>query len=181
MFKIFKKQIFFRPFSASYAKILPLRPIFQLFWQKFLPPGNSALYDRWTGPDAPNRGGTIWTGDLKFKCKEVKLDFAERDKCRPVLLRLPLDRREFWKKTLIWLNGGSVAMDTERWFCYRWVIKSGLNGIYLPNQLTDWQLLVVALLPIGLTQISLTKSGFNHPSVREITSLAAASGSEPGL
>jgi len=39
-------------------------------------------------------------GDLKFKCKEVKLDFAVRDKCKPVLLRLPLDRMEFWKKHL---------------------------------------------------------------------------------
>ncbi len=31
-------------------------------------------------------------------------------------------------------------------------------------QLTDWLLVEVMLLLIGLTQISLTKSGFNHPS-----------------
>jgi hypothetical protein len=30
-------------------------------------------------------------------------------------------------------------------------------------QLTDWLLVVVALLFIGLTQISFTKSGFNPP------------------
>ncbi len=32
-------------------------------------------------------------------------------------------------------------------------------------QLTDWLLVEVAQLLIGLTQISWTKSGFNHPSV----------------
>ncbi len=36
-----------------------------------------------------NWGGTTWTGDLKYR--EVKLDFfAERDKCKPVLMRLSL-------------------------------------------------------------------------------------------
>jgi hypothetical protein len=44
---------------------------------------------------------------------------------------------------------------------------TGLNGIYLPMQLTDWLLVEAALLLIGLTQISLTKSGFDHPSVIE--------------
>jgi hypothetical protein len=34
-------------------------------------------------------------------------------------------------------------------------------------QLTDWLLVEVALLLIGLTKISLTKSGFDHPSVIE--------------
>ncbi len=33
-------------------------------------------------------GGTTWTGDLK--CREVNLDFAERDKYKPVLLGLSL-------------------------------------------------------------------------------------------
>jgi hypothetical protein len=42
-------------------------------------------------------------------------------------------------------------------------------------QLTDWLLVVVALLFIGLTQIFLTKSGFNPPVSYGITSLAAAS------
>jgi hypothetical protein len=32
-------------------------------------------------------------------------------------------------------------------------------------QLTDWPLVEVALLLIGLTKISETKSGFDHPSV----------------
>jgi hypothetical protein len=31
-----------------------------------------------------------------------------------------------------------------------------------PMQLTDWLLVVLAILFIGQTQISLTKSGFNH-------------------
>jgi hypothetical protein len=38
-------------------------------------------------------------------------------------------------------------------------------------QLTDWLLVEVALLLIGLTQISLTKSSFNHPSVIEFLGL----------
>jgi hypothetical protein len=42
-----------------------------------------------------------------------------------------------------------------------------VNGIYLPMQLTDWPLVEVALLLIGLTKISDTKSGFDHPSVIE--------------
>jgi hypothetical protein len=42
-----------------------------------------------------------------------------------------------------------------------------LDEIYLPMQLTDWLLVEVALLIIGLTQIFLTKSGFGHPFVKE--------------
>jgi hypothetical protein len=34
-------------------------------------------------------------------------------------------------------------------------------------QLTDWLLVEVALLLIGLTKISQTKSGFDHPCVTE--------------
>jgi hypothetical protein len=34
-------------------------------------------------------------------------------------------------------------------------------------RLTDWLLVEVALLPIGLTKFFGTKSGFNHPSVIE--------------
>jgi hypothetical protein len=34
-------------------------------------------------------------------------------------------------------------------------------------QLTDWLLVDVALLLIGLTKISLTKSGFDHQSIIE--------------
>jgi hypothetical protein len=45
--------------------------------------------------------------------------------------------------------------------------KSGLNGIYLPMQFTDWLLVEAALLLIGLTKISQAKSGFDHPSVIE--------------
>jgi hypothetical protein len=40
------------------------------------------------------------------------------------------------------------------------VVKTSLNGIYLPMLLTDWLLVEMALLLIGLTKISLTKSGF---------------------
>jgi hypothetical protein len=36
------------------------------------------------------RGGTTWTGD--FKCRELKLDFAEIDHCKPVLLGRSLAR-----------------------------------------------------------------------------------------
>jgi hypothetical protein len=35
------------------------------------------------------------------------------------------------------------------------------GGFYFPMQHTDWVLVEVALLLNGLTQISLTKSGFN--------------------
>jgi hypothetical protein len=35
-----------------------------------------------------------------------------------------------------------------------------LDGIYLPMQLTDWLLVEVALLLIGLTQISFAKNWF---------------------
>jgi hypothetical protein len=50
--------------------------------------------------------------------------------------------------------------QTEKGLYYRWVVKSGLNGIYLPVHHTVWLLVEVALLLIGLTQISLTKFGF---------------------
>ncbi len=36
--------------------------------------------------------------------------------------------------------------------------------MYLPMQLTDWLLVEMALLLIGLNQNSLTKTGFNHPA-----------------
>ncbi len=38
--------------------------------------------------------------------------------------------------------------QTERGLCYRWVVKSGLNGIYsyLPVKITVWPLVKVALL-----------------------------------
>jgi hypothetical protein len=52
-------------------------------------------------------------------------------------------------------------LDGQKWFL------SGLNGIYLSMQLTDWLLVEVTLLLIGLTQIFLIKSGFKHPSVIE--------------
>jgi hypothetical protein len=56
-----------------------------------------------------------------------------------------------------------------------WVVKSGLqsglNRIYLPMQLSDWLLVKVTLLLIGLTQIYATKSGFNHPPVRLLRSV----------
>jgi hypothetical protein len=48
-------------------------------------------------------------------------------------------------------------------------LYNGLNEFNLPMQLNDWLLVVVVevLLIIGLTKISLTKSGFNHPPVIE--------------
>jgi hypothetical protein len=49
-------------------------------------------------------------------------------------------------------------------FHYWWRVKSnfelGLDGIYLPMQLTDWPLVEVALLLIGLTHISFDKTSF---------------------
>jgi hypothetical protein len=47
-------------------------------------------------------------------------------------------------------------------YCWR-----GLNGIYLPVQLNDWLSVVVALLFIGLSKISLTKSSIDQPSLIE--------------
>jgi hypothetical protein len=44
----------------------------------------------------------------------------------------------------------------------------------------DWLLLEVALLLIGLTKISLTGSGFDHPSVKESTLMLRAR-QEPSL
>ncbi len=42
-----------------------------------------------------------------------------------------------------------------------------LNEIYHPMQLTNWLLVEVALLLIGLTKISVTKFGFNHTTLIE--------------
>jgi hypothetical protein len=41
----------------------------------------------------------------------------------------------------------------------------GLNGIYLPMQLTDWLLVEVALLLIGRSKIYRKKTNFDHQSV----------------
>ncbi len=49
-------------------------------------------------------------------------------------------------------------MVKSKWF---------FNGIYLSMQLNDWPLVEEALVLIGLTKISLTESGFDHPSVIE--------------
>ncbi len=53
-------------------------------------------------------------------------------------------------------------------FLHSWVksiLLTGLSEIYLSMELTDWLLVDEALLLIGLTQTSLTKSGFNNPSM----------------
>jgi hypothetical protein len=42
-----------------------------------------------------------------------------------------------------------------------------LNGIYLPVQLTNWLIVEVVLLLIGLTKILYTESGFDLLSVKE--------------
>ncbi len=42
-------------------------------------------------------------------------------------------------------KGVPLQMCVQKWF------QSGLNGIYFPRQLTDWLLVEVALLLIGLT------------------------------
>jgi hypothetical protein len=47
------------------------------------------------------------------------------------------------------------------------MFKSGLNGIYLPMQHTDWLHVEVARLLIGLTKIFKAKSSFDHPSAIE--------------
>ncbi len=44
----------------------------------------------------------------------------------------------------------------KKWF------YTGLDGIYLAMQLTDWLLVEVALPLIGLTQISFVKVGFDR-------------------
>jgi hypothetical protein len=60
-------------------------------------------------------------------------------------------------------NGRSVAMHGL------WRVKSSFKLVgmekYLPMQFTDYLLFEAALLLIGLTKISLAKSGFDHPSV----------------
>jgi hypothetical protein len=60
--------------------------------------------------------------------------------------------------------------EAEMTFHYYWRVKSVvLNwfewNLYLPMQLTDWQLVQVALLLIGLIQISSTKICFNLPRI----------------
>jgi hypothetical protein len=52
--------------------------------------------------------------------------------------------------------------EAETTFHYYWRVKSGLNFIYLTVKLTDWLLVEVALLLIGLT-----KTGCDDPSVME--------------
>jgi hypothetical protein len=39
-------------------------------------------------------------------------------------------------------------------------LATGLDGIYLPMQLTDWLLVEVALLLIGLTYVTFVKNQF---------------------
>jgi hypothetical protein len=63
--------------------------------------------------------------------------------------------------------GAEKELKTETTFHYYWEVKSSLNEIYLPMQLTDWLLVKVSLLLIGPTEIALKKSSFNHPSVIE--------------
>jgi hypothetical protein len=46
-------------------------------------------------------------------------------------------------------------LEGKKWF------STGLDGIYLPIQLTDWTLVDVALLLIGLTHIFWTKTSFD--------------------
>jgi hypothetical protein len=48
-----------------------------------------------------------------FKCREVKLDFAERDECKPVLLGLSLAGnlvKPLMLRSSMGPNGGNVAM-----------------------------------------------------------------------
>ncbi len=58
-----------------------------------------------------SRGGTTWTGD--FKCREVKLDFAERDERKPDFRWLEIWSNHFCPS--MGPNGGSVAMDSGGW------------------------------------------------------------------
>ncbi len=69
-----------------------------------------------------------------------------------------LDSKGCLRVSCLWprlLNQGTT-------FHYCWRFKNSWNGIYLPLQLTDWLLVEVALLLIGLTKISQTKSGFDQ-------------------
>jgi hypothetical protein len=57
---------------------------------------------------------------------------------------------------------------------FRWVFLGFFGWVFLggffianPAYATDWLLVEVALLLIGLSKISWTKSGFDHPSVLE--------------
>jgi hypothetical protein len=65
---------------------------------------------------------------------------------------LPLDHKD---------NKDSLSWKVETTFHYCWEIKTGLDGIYFPMQLTDRpHPFEVALLLIGVTHISLDKNQF---------------------
>ncbi len=53
-----------------------------------------------------------------------------------------------------------LSSETETTFHYCWRVKSSFCKIFLPIQLTDWLLVEMALLLIGLTQISFVKNWF---------------------
>jgi hypothetical protein len=63
------------------------------------------------------------------------------------------------------------TLSSETTFHYCWRVKSIFKLVWMnstsPIHLIDWLLVEVALLLIGLTKISLTKSSFYHPSVIE--------------
>jgi hypothetical protein len=61
----------------------------------------------------------------------------------------------------LWKERGTVAMD------------SGSNGIYLPMQLTDWLLVEVALLLVGLSKISFVKNWFRPSGKKSSFKLSA--------
>jgi hypothetical protein len=69
----------------------------------------------------------------------------------------------FWSFISTLSNNPSSETDTT--FHYCWRVKGSFKlvwmEIYLPMQFTDWLLVEVALLLIGLTQIYLSKTGFN--------------------
>jgi hypothetical protein len=58
-------------------------------------------------------------------------------------------------------NGSIDTTRTPPSLSFYNTFKTGLDGIYLPMQLTDWLLVVEALLLIGLTQISFVKNWFS--------------------
>jgi hypothetical protein len=62
-----------------------------------------------------------------------------------------------------------VILPPKKNYIPQFLKQRDINSYYIPMQLTDWLLVVVALLLIGLTQISYnwTKSGFDYPSVME--------------
>jgi hypothetical protein len=61
----------------------------------------------------------------------------------------------------------SQSSKTETTFHYWWRVKSSFEWNLPPQATTDWLPVEVALLLIGLTKISYTKSGFNHLSLNE--------------